>query len=1551
MQTRSVRSRYIWINQTIKAVIIAAGVLNTATVFAAVFESDDFSSPSLNTALWDFEDPVGDSSFAVSGGELAISVGGGNSHDVWIFGNLSARIMQDTDNVDFEIEAKFSSMPGQQYQMHGILVQQDDSNFLRFDLYSDGFNLHAFSATFSGGSPNVRHDSIVSPNGPNTYLRVTRTGNQWELSVSTDGTSWSVVTSYNFSMNVSRVGPFVGNAGGNAPAYTGIVDYFFNTAAPIIPEDGDTGGPDTTPPNILSESVSAISGSEVRVSWATDEPADTLVEYGLTTAYELGAISDPALTTNHDVVVSGLNPSSTYHFRFATADAAGNTTVSSDYAVSTSALPVIDVWYGDSQTFGLLGEPQWAANILGNASDPDGIASLTYSLNGGPAQPLSLGPDGLRLADAGDFNIELQFLDLAVGSNSVTITATDGVGLQNTRTVIVNYPGPTSWPRDYGINWSTATEISNVAQVVDGKWEIQGDKLRSRQFGYDRLIAFGDEQWQDYEVIAEMTVNEIDPRCSQNWCAGGGAVLGILVRWPGHFFWGQLPHHGWYPMGGMAAFAWKGNGYMEMYRGRDGVVISTDPGASFQIGVPHLFKMRAETLAGSHRYSAKLWPASQPEPVSWNLVLDEPLSATSSGSALLVAHHVDVSVGNVTVTEINGSGGPGPDTTPPVITAVQATAISDTSATITWQTDEPASSEVAYGETPAYADGTVSNAALVTSHSISLSGLSPSTQYHYQVTSADGDGNSASSVDFVFTTGDSAPPIGLTSDDFSGGLNTALWTFVDPLGDSGVSTTGSQLAINIPPGASHDIWAGTNHAPRVVQSVVDGDFEVEVKFDSAITQGYQMQGIVAEQDTGNLVRFDFYSDGGRTHIFAASFNNGTPNVRNDDVIASGTPMYMRMKREGDLWTQSYSYDGTSWTTSATFTDSLTVSTVGVFGGNFDTGNSAPAHTALIDYFNVLSGSSGPPPVDTTPPIISNVQVSSIGETTATITWTTNELADSAISYGPSSAYEDGTLSDGGLVTSHSMTLTGLSDSTEYHFMIESADSSGNVGTTGDQTFTTDTPPPVDVTPPVISNLQVSAISETSATVTWTTDEPATSVVAYGPTSAYEDGTISTGGLTTAHSIVLSNLSASTTYHFEASSADASSNTAASGDQTFTTDTPPPVDTTPPVISDLQVSAISETSATVTWTTDEPATSVVAYGPTSAYEDGTESTAGLTTAHSVVLSNLSASTTYHFEASSADANGNTASSGDQTFTTDTPPPVDTTPPAISAIQVSAIGDTQATISWQTDEPASSAVSYGTSAAYENGTVSDSALVTSHSMTLTGLASDTTYHYQVAATDANGNGATSADLTFTTDAVPPAPSGIVSDEFSGPLNTSLWTFDDPLGDSSVSTTGSQVAISVPAGPSHDVWAATNHAPRLMQTVNDDDFEIEVKFDSAMSLGYQMQGILAEQDGNNLVRFDFYNDGGQTHVFAARFRGGSPAVQDDFVITSGNPMYMRVQRQGDTWTLRYSYDGFNWLTAVSFTNAMTVARVGVFGGNFDFGNSAPAHTALIDYLRVLQ
>jgi len=94
----------------------------------------------------------------------------------------------------------------------------------------------------------------------------------------------------------------------------------------------------------------------------------------------------------------------------------------------------------------------------------------------------------------------------------------------------------------------------------------------------------------------------------------------------------------------------------------------------------------------------------------------------------------------------------------------------------------------------------------------------------------------------------------------------------------------------------------------------------------------------------------------------------------------------------------------------------------------------------------------------------------------------------------------------------------------------------------------------DQEPPVISTINVDA-SSTTATITWTTDEPSTSLVDFGLDDTY-GSSVSDANFVTSHSIDLSGLSPSITYHFMVTSVNTSNNFASSSDSQFTTASPP-----------------------------------------------------------------------------------------------------------------------------------------------------------------------------------------------------------------------------------------------------------------------------------------------------------------------------------------------------------------------------------------------------------
>jgi hypothetical protein len=220
----------------------------TLSVTSGGIISDDFRSGTLNTALWTVVNPAPVSTFALTGSgtanaRLTVSIPAGSSHDAWDTGNFTPRILQPTTNTDFEVEAKFESSLAAQYQFQGIVIQQDASNYLRFDFVRESAATRFFSASFVANAPTVRKDVVITNTNP-VYLRVKRAGNQWTGSYSSNGSTWTTGVTFSHTLIATSIGPFFGNQGNTpsaSPAFTGIIDYFFNTAARISPEDGVAG--------------------------------------------------------------------------------------------------------------------------------------------------------------------------------------------------------------------------------------------------------------------------------------------------------------------------------------------------------------------------------------------------------------------------------------------------------------------------------------------------------------------------------------------------------------------------------------------------------------------------------------------------------------------------------------------------------------------------------------------------------------------------------------------------------------------------------------------------------------------------------------------------------------------------------------------------------------------------------------------------------------------------------------------------------------------------------------------------------------------------------------------------------------------------------------------------------------------------------------------------------------------------------------------------------------------------------------------------------------
>ncbi len=308
-------------------------------------------------------------------------------------------------------------------------------------------------------------------------------------------------------------------------------------------------------------------------------------------------------------------------------------------------------------------------------------------------------------------------------------------------------------------------------------------------------------------------------------------------------------------------------------------------------------------------------------------------------------------------------------------------------------------------------------------------------------------------------------------------------------------------------------------------------------------------------------------------------------------------------------------------------------------------------------------------------------------------------------------------------------------------------------------------------PPAISNVTHTSVTTNSATITWATNQNATSYVDYGLTTSY-GSSAGSGNLVRNHSVTLSGLAAGTTYHYRVRSVNSIGRQSLSSNRTLTTAGNPPAPTVSVSLAANPTSGRAPLNGVdLTASVSGTATGDIRYRidcrSDGSYERDIIASANPYTA--VDLCSYGAAGSYTARAQ-VDRGGVSAvsttvinvTSGSVTTPPTTRPPTGTTPPTTRVTTPTRTGDTaapaivdilampssiSAVITWSTNEPASSFVDFGMTADYGT-TAGQDELVTAHTVTLLDLIPGTIYHYRIYSKDAAGNGARSEGATFST-----------------------------------------------------------------------------------------------------------------------------------------------------------------------------------------------------------
>jgi CubicO group peptidase (beta-lactamase class C family) len=322
-------------------------------------------------------------------------------------------------------------------------------------------------------------------------------------------------------------------------------------------------------------------------------------------------------------------------------------------------VPQINVWHGMTQRTGQRGAPQPDFNLLGAVTFPDNLTSLTWSLNGGPPQPLDVAPDR-RIARRGDFNAELPLTQLRPGLNTVRLAARWAARLADERTVTLDYrPGPPP-PLPQRVRWREVADLQDVGQVTDGHWRVTPDGLRTVTPGYDRVFLIGDATWRDYEATGTVTFHgfpEVGARTS-----GRVRHAGFCLRWQGNTAEAGLPpgrpKPGLHPRGGLTWLTYREGAPLPQREFYPGDSEAYSVFAPLVVRVGERIRLRARCVSepdtptgeGVTIYRLRAWRDGDPEPTTWDYeVRQVSARALRTGGLALVAHEADVTFGDLDI--------------------------------------------------------------------------------------------------------------------------------------------------------------------------------------------------------------------------------------------------------------------------------------------------------------------------------------------------------------------------------------------------------------------------------------------------------------------------------------------------------------------------------------------------------------------------------------------------------------------------------------------------------------------------------------------------------------------------------------------------------------------------------------------------------------------------------------------------------------------------------------------------------------------------------------
>ncbi|MCK5416805.1 hypothetical protein KAI92_05260 [Candidatus Parcubacteria bacterium] len=422
--------------------------------------------------------------------------------------------------------------------------------------------------------------------------------------------------------------------------------------------------------------------------------------------------------------------------------------------------------------------------------------------------------------------------------------------------------------------------------------------------------------------------------------------------------------------------------------------------------------------------------------------------------------------------------------------------------------------------------------------------------------------------------------------------------------------------------------------------------------------------------------------------------------------------------------------------------------------------------------------------DNEPPRLANIKVDGVSFASSTVTWETNEVADSLINYGISKNYgiARDPIAD---KIQHKIILDDLLSDTRYYFRITSSDGSGNQGISSDFSFITEEETDIDFSEEELENILEEDNKGLIEKILEMGNEGLEEKTVESVVEALKEI------ITEGEDPSLENKKQKTE---EALGSEADKQGDGEGDQFIGNESEIMEDILelieqltseealeqvdelieskaedillpPTIILDYANVEVGTDWATISWETDKESNSMIYLADDEDYDEEMENSYTwaegnpdeMVLEHIVEINGLNSATEYHFQVSSKSSLNLTGRSTDKVFKTKS------ILPEINNIQITKIQEESATIRFSTNVPCSSVIEYTNLNNSQTKLEGSSAILSAHSLTLTNLIFDTYYSFIIKVESEDGEKTESNPMTFITirDKVAPVISKVSTD----------------------------------------------------------------------------------------------------------------------------------------------------------------------------------------------